>query len=288
MTSRRLRSSEGEAILTSFAEPLRCNLVAIDTGIGLEQATELNQLTSRLTEARELYREAPDIVLDDIFVLECYVRIFGEYGFLWYQIANSKFTESWNTLQNTFDLIRLVKKLSKIDVSALEDQLCALETLYPYTVFFSMGAVVERFDCSICGKDIDSFNCTHRRGELYRGQMAIAIARNIIELDHLAMVEQPADKRCVISYDNDAPQFSAVRYLSNLLLTRSLNVLSFAGAVWGKRIVSNERHREIGRNERCYCDSGKKYKKCCIGKASLEQDHVQIMPGLSILARAVA
>jgi len=262
-------------------------LLAINAGVGREQAPELDQLTVQLKEARELYSEASDEVLDDIFVLECYVRIFGEYGFLWHQIANSMFSESWSTLQNIFDLIRLLKRFSKIDTSALEDQLYALETLYPYNVFFSMGAVVERFECSICGEAIDSFKCTHRRGELYRGQMAVAIARNIVQLDHLAMVAQPVDKRCVISYGNDAPQFGVVRYLANLLSTRALNVLNFAGAVWGKRIVSNERHRVMGRNEHCYCDSGKKYKKCCIGKAYIEQDHVQIMPGLSILARAV-
>lgn len=288
MTTRRLRSSEGEALLASFAEPLRRNLAAIDIGTGLERAPELDQLTAGLTEARELYREASDEVLDDIFVLERYVRMFGEYGFLWHQIAISNFSESWSTLQNIFDLIRLIKRFSTIDISAIEQQLYALETLYPYNIFFSMGAVVERFECSICGRDIDSFKCTHRRGELYRGQMAIAIARNIVQLDHLAMVEQPVDKRCVISYNNDAQQFNVVRYLANLLSTRSLSVLSFAGAVWGKRIVPNDQHREMGRNEPCYCNSGKKYKKCCIGKASVEQDHVQIMPGLSILARAVA
>lgn len=263
-------------------------MVAIDAGVGREQAPELTQLTVRLTEARELYSEASDEVLDDIFVLERYVRMFGEYGLLWHQIANLNFSESWDTLQSIFDLIRIVRRFSTIDVSALEDQLYALEKLYPYNVFFSMGAVVEQFECSICGEDIDSFKCMHRRGELYRGQMALAIVRSILQLDHIAMVKQPVDKRCVISYDNDAPEFNVVRYLANLLSTRSLNVLSFAGAVWGKRIVANDQHREMGRNERCYCDSGEKYKKCCLGKAYFEQDHVQIIPGLSILARVVA
>ncbi|MCX7070527.1 MAG: SEC-C domain-containing protein [Gammaproteobacteria bacterium] len=286
--ARRLRSSEGEALLVSFKDSLKRHLEAVDLGVGLEQAPELDQLTSLLTQARELYRGAPDEVLDDIYVLECYVRMFGEYGYLWHQIANSNFSESWRTVQNVFNIIRQIKRFSTIDVSAIEDQLYALETLYPYKIFFSMGAVVDYFECSICGHDIDSFECAHRGGELYRGQMAVAIARNIVQLDHVAMVERPVDKRCVITYKNDAPQFSVVRYIANLLSTRSLSVLCFAGAVWGKGIVQNQQHIEMGRNERCYCDSGKKYKKCCIGKASVEQDHVQIMRGLPILPRAVA
>jgi hypothetical protein len=286
--NRRLRSSEGEVLLASFADPLKRNLVAVDNGVGLEHSPELDHLISRLTDARELYCEASDEVLDDIFVLERYVRMFGEYGFLWHQIKCLRFSESWSTLQNVFDLIRQIKRFSTIDVSVIEYQLYALETLYPYDIFLSIGAVVERFDCSICGHNIDSFECSHRKGELYRGQLAIAIARNIVHLDHVAMVDQPADKRCVISYKNDAQQFSVVSYLANLLSNRSLTVLRFSSAVWAKRIISNERHIEMGRNERCYCDSGKKYKKCCIGKASVEQNHVQIIPGLSILPRAVS
>ena len=286
-TNRSLRSEEGNELLASIAETLRHHLRAVNTGIGLEQAPELDRLIVQLAGARESFYATSDEVLDDIFVLERYVHLFAEYGLLWKQISSSQFSESWSTLQNVFDAIRLIKRLSSIDIGAVEDQLYALETLYPYNIFVSMGAVVERFDCSICGEDIDSFNCIHRRGELYRGQMAIEIARNIVQLDHLAMVAQPVDKRCVISYNNDAPQFSVMRYLANLLSTRALYVLCFADAVWGKR-VPNEQHRMMGRNERCYCESGKKYKNCCIDNATIEQDHVQIIPGLSILGRAVA
>lgn len=287
-TARKLQSSEGQAILDGFAGLLRRHLAAVDVEVGRKQSPELDELNSQLTQARELYALAADEVLNDIFVLERYVLMFREYGLLWHQIANSKFSESWNILQNVFNQIRVIRRFSQINLNVFEDQLCALETLYPYNIFFSMGAVVEIFECSICGEDIDSFKCNHRRGELYRGEMAIAIARNIMQLDHLAIVENPMDKRCVVTYDNDTPHFSAVRYLADLLTSRKIKVLGFGGAVWGKRIVPNEKHRTMGRNDRCYCDSGKKYKKCCIGKAHLEQDHVQILPGPSLLTCAVA
>jgi hypothetical protein len=283
-----LRSIEGNALLEGLSVPLKQYLQAVDEGIGVERPPELDRLNAQLAEARRVHCAAPDEVLNDIFVLERYVHLFWEYGALWKQISSSQFSESWTTLQNAFDQIRIIKRFSGINVSAIEDQLYALETLYPYKIFISMGAVVKRFECSICGEDIDSFQCTHRRGELYRGQMAIAIARDIERLDHLAMVEQPVDKRCVISYNNDGPQFDVMRYLSNLLLTRALRVSCFIGATWGKRQIVNETHRELGRNEYCYCGSGKKYKKCCIGKAIIEQDHVQIIPGPSIIGRAIA
>ncbi len=36
--------------------------------------------------------------------------------------------------------------------------------------------------------------------------------------------------------------------------------------ITGKPVVSVERASKIGRNEKCPCGSGKKYKKCCLGK----------------------
>ena len=205
MTIRNLRSIEGNGLLINLIEPLRLHLIAVDANIGLEQTPEIELLNEKLTNAREVHHAASDEILNDIFVLDRYVYLFSEYGLLWKEIASSQFSESWRTLQNAFDAIRLIKRFSNIDVSTIEDHLCDLETLYPYKIFASMGAVVDRFECSICGEDIDSFLCTHRRAELYRGHMAFGIAKNIADVDHIAFVEHPVDKRCVISISNDAP-----------------------------------------------------------------------------------
>lgn len=281
-----LKTTEGIDLLSEIRARLRAQLELVDLEVGIRQSPEIDQLLVDLIEAKVMHDSGSEDVLNEIFVLEKYVQLFVEYGLLWRQIADSQFTESWDSLQSAFDLIRLIRRFSSLNVSAIENQLYALETAYPYNIFFSMGAVVERFECSICGKDIDSFECSHRKGELYRGKMAYGIARNIIQLDHVAMVKHPADKRCVISYSNDAPQFSVVRYLGDLLTSRKLLVSNFGGVAWGKRRIPNPEHRCLTRNDPCYCHSGRKFKRCCIDKAYTEQDHAQILPAQSIIDRA--
>ncbi|MBT3068394.1 YecA family protein [Rhodoferax sp. U11-2br] len=281
-----LKSPAGLQLLSEIRDGVRSHLLSIDAEAGVEESNRIKLLLSKLADARIAHESSPDEVHDDIFVLETYVKLVGEYGLLWRQLATSQFSESWSTLQNAFGLIRLIKRFSGINVSAIEDQLCALETAYPYNIFFSMGAVVERFECSICGKDIDSFDCSHRKGELYRGQMAHGIARNILRLDHLAIVEQPVDKRCTVTYANDAPQFEVVRYLGRLLSSRKLLASNFGGIAWGKR--ASPKHQSLGRNDPCHCGSGLKYKKCCIDKPPPQQDHAQILPTHSILERVAA
>ena len=41
------------------------------------------------------------------------------------------------------------------------------------------------------------------------------------------------------------------------------------------RVVSPE-YENIGRNDRCPCGSGKKYKKCCLGTAKIYTTHYRI------------
>jgi len=54
--------------------------------------------------------------------------------------------------------------------------------------------------------------------------MAVGIARNIVNFDYVAMVDQPEDRRCVISYDDKGEQFKLARFLSRLLQQCSLSV----------------------------------------------------------------
>ena len=115
-----------------------------------------------------------------LFVLDAYADFLSAYADLWEELAKETFGESWNSLQEALGLLRVIKRFSDIDVSFFERQLLELEQAYPYGVFASVGMLVERFDCSICGLDIDSDGCPHRRGQLYRGVMAYGIVRNII------------------------------------------------------------------------------------------------------------
>ena len=67
------------------------------------------------------------------------------------------------------------------------------KVVFPSQVFLSAGTVVAKLACSICGEDYDQ--CQHLVGLPYMGEMCSAIVASA-EVDHIAIVDQPADKRC--------------------------------------------------------------------------------------------
>jgi len=218
-----------------------------------------------------------DGVLRDLYVLGRYVDFLTSYAGLWRLLVGGEYGASWTVLQDTLDTLRVIKRFSSLDILFFEDQLVDLEQAYPYKVFASIGVSVDHFECSICGQDINSDDCMHRRGELYNGTMACAIARSITEVDHVALVTDPEDKRCVISLDDSSPQFYLVRYIADLIASRELRISDFARLEWTKRRKPNPDYVELGRNERCFCGSGQKFKLCCIDKREVEGDHVQVI-----------
>jgi hypothetical protein len=255
----------------------KCVLSALnerDFPKGQETASGMRKVVA---EERKTPTEADEAFLNDLYVLDRYVDFLGVYGELWEKILNQKFAASWCSLQDALDLLRLIKKFSRIDISFFESQLTELEQLYPYNVFFSAGMVVEGLECSLCGFDIDSDECLHMRGQLYGGRMATAIVQKVVRFDHASLVTHPADKRCVVQYEDSGEQFKVIRYLSNLIVSNTCQISDLWSLQFSKRRLPNPEYRKLGRNERCFCGSGRKFKKCCMANDYVEEDHVEII-----------
>ena len=73
----------------------------------------------------------------------------------------------------------------------------AIEQLvFPSQVFVSSGMIVNHQECSICGEEYE--DCEHLIGKPYMGIYCNIVAQDL-KLDHVAIVENPADKRCRIT-----------------------------------------------------------------------------------------
>jgi len=72
--------------------------------------------------------------------------------------------------------------------------------IFPPQVFVSSGMIVKNQECSICGSEYGE--CDHLAGKPYMGRFCYIIARDL-SVDHVAIVEQPADKRCRIEHFED-------------------------------------------------------------------------------------
>lgn len=243
-----------------------------------KEAIEVLRLVrDAVTKQKTSAADGVEEYLNDLFVILRYVDFLMDYCTVWEQMVAQRFSDSWSSLQDALSLLRMVKRFTSLDVAFFEDQLTELEKTYPYNVFFSIGIAVDRFECSICHRDIDSLECPHRRGELYAGEMASAIAREIRQLDHVAMVRHPEDKRCVVQYPDDGEQFKLVRLLSQLIASGRCRISDFSHLRFSKRPHPNPDYEKRGRNEPCYCGSGKKFKRCCIGQQYIEGDHVDLI-----------
>lgn len=272
-----LRTRSANILLARGRRAIAEFLSDVDANPTEDWNDRLVALHAQIDDACNRARDQSDAFHNDLYVLHRSVGFLRSYAGLWRCIATGAHTESWSLLQDCLDDLRTIRAFSEIDIVHFETQLLELEKAYPYVVFFSIGATVERFECSLCGFDIDSLDCPHRRGHLYRGRMAAGIAKNMVALDHVAMVPVPRDKRCVINYENDDPRFSIVRMLGQQITAKQMKPSQFRCFRFSKRRVPNREVRIQGRNEICACGSRQKFKRCCATKAYQEVSHVQIV-----------
>ncbi len=64
------------------------------------------------------------------------------------------------------------------------------QSLFPYKIFFSIGATIKQYTCSICGHVIRPRNkCIHKKGKLYNGKLCVHVADGGCELKEISMVK---------------------------------------------------------------------------------------------------
>jgi hypothetical protein len=254
-----------------------------------EAEAELKLISQEITRRRDTFSDSnSDEVFNEGFILSVFVELFLDYVSYWRLLVSDQYSESWSALQDVQDQLRTIYRYIKEPRPAIlkhiEKQCGELEKLYPYQVFFSVGLIKEKAECSICGKSIDNLECEHIAGELYRGRRAYGIVKKIKQLDHVAVVTNPADKRCTVQLLNTDEQFKGVAYLANGIRNEVLDPLGFSHLEFTEIRKSNKDMTIVGRNDPCPCGSGNKFKKCCIDKSYIETTHVNIVPGSVNLA----
>ena len=239
-------------------------------------------ILSDLSNQIEIIETEDELVLNDIYLFKVIISFHNSLVSLWEDITNQKYSSSWIFLQNCFDNLRTINKFSlnnkkNKSLNFFEKQLLVLEKLYPYKIFASIGWEVLYYECSICKNDIDSFECPHNIGELYSGKMAIGIAKEITDINHFSMVENPLDKRCVVQYEDDSEYFKILQYMNKMLTLNKLTPITYYDIDESPRKIHNKDYMKLERNEKCFCGSDKKFKRCCINKEFIEEKHIELI-----------
>ena len=180
-------------------------------------------------------------------------------------LKNREYYKGWNELAQVEVIIHNIK-LNIQDYSDymalvfLDQYTKKFQEIFPYKAFTSNVLVNTKEKCSICGKSMNPFSgCGHIRGRVYSGELCYSIVTNgdFVGLD---FVEKPANKCAVAFAGIDVPE-------NYKLLEYIMPKLSNEYIIWDYEIIAEyEPHINYknARNEKCPCQSGKKYKNCCM------------------------
>lgn len=271
-----MKSELGVALFSQLKEQTRACLRAIDA-LDFESAEAAIGMAQGIVGSRQSLTLSDEDSLNDLAILGYFLGFLSDYVAFWRKVVTLQYDASWTALQDVLDSIRLLKRLGSFDLARFETQLVDLEATYPYTMFASIGGVAGRVECSICGKDIDSFECTHRAGTLYMGKLARGLVREFRELNHVALTENPADKRCVMKVQGKSYEYPAIDWLAANLSAKRFAVSDYSHVEMSQRRERNPQFVRMGRNETCGCGSGKKFKRCCISKEYRVHPHATLI-----------
>ena len=133
-------------------------------------------------------------------------------------------------------------------------------------------------ECSICRRKISIRSpCGHRVGEIYNGEYCCRIVTKC-EFLSISMVKDPVQKYSIpfivdpkTGETEDRYDYGTVEYLMKRWPTPFHNWT----AKWTKALHPKEFFGPPSRNDKCPCDSGKKYKKCCLHRQGIVRPHCE-------------
>ncbi|HEV7764120.1 MAG TPA: SEC-C metal-binding domain-containing protein [Thermoanaerobaculia bacterium] len=194
-----------------------------------------------------------------------------------------RFYDAWCTLERieiaALGLARHMKLDDEYALAFIDEHVERFQKLYPYAIFMSPAYVEKEVRCSICDSKISiRSGCEHRVGEIYDGIKCLRIV-TMAEMLEMSFVPTPVQKYSV-PFLKDAKTGKQVDHYDYSLVRYVVRGLRSPFDGWTMhRTTARHPHRlynHVGRNDKCPCDSGKKYKKCCLSEAGVLRPHIDI------------
>ncbi len=167
-------------------------------------------------------------------------------------------------------------------LSFINTQTKKYQKIFPYKIFISPELLEEEKKCNICNRTVSIRNpCGHEVGELYNGEMCCRIVTKV-QILGMAMVESPLQKYSV-PFIKDETTGELVDHYNYEAVEYIVDKIKSPFDAWdveiGTKVYPHSHFRNLGRNDKCPCGSGKKYKKCCIDKKGVELPQYDFIVG---------
>jgi hypothetical protein len=218
-----------------------------------------------------------------IWCLEQTLRVQEHYLRAFAQLKAGALYDAWCELEKTELALANLERhdtasWDEFRLDFIQEHTARWQSLFPYKMFYSPELLHKEKVCSICQKVVvpHAF-CGHRAGEIYNGELCYRI---ITKLDVLgvSMVDNPVPKYSVLFLSDKETGKMRDQY-NYALVEYPIKALREPFDAWHvertTRRQPHSRYADVGRNDPCPCDSGKKYKKCCLPEAGVLRPHYQ-------------
>ena len=206
--------------------------------------------------------ESDEKLANEIWCLEETYKIQKTYISMYNQLKAGKYFEGWLLLEQidiSFCSLRENFEYSNnlYNLQFIERIIIEYEKTFPQYLYLSRESLIMSEKCSICGNEFSlRGGCNHKPGKLYMGELCL---REVTDLEFLgtAIVKKPFDRYAVIHIEGQEYDYSVLNNLMKALLSPYIP--------WYVEEMTRKKPEflHIGRNDKCPCGSGKKYKYCC-------------------------
>jgi hypothetical protein len=137
---------------------------------------------------------------NQFFHMQCVLNTLRSILLMWIEVKNTNYSKAWSYLIDAQEYIHVASIIVDYPgISFLENFLLHVEdVIFPSrSMYMSLGHTETIGDCSICNLKF-SF-CDHIENQIYMGQLCRRVNRKIVEANHIALVKNPRDRRCIIT-----------------------------------------------------------------------------------------
>lgn len=221
-----------------------------------------------------------------VWCFEQILKIQNDYLTAFSQLKSQKFYDGWCTLEkieiglSSLERHYRTENEDKFKLRFIKKHIEQFQSLFPYKVFTSPALLQLEKKCTICRQIISIRNrCGHKLGEIYNGEECIHEITKMRILE-ISIVPNPLQKYSVLFLKNpdsgeesDTYDYSPLKYL--------MKGLQDPYDAWDMK-STKQRHphslyEHVSKDENCPCDSGKKYKNCCLKTSGVLRPHVEFL-----------
>lgn len=191
-----------EEYTTAVREAEKFGYLVRDAALQQEQVDILIRLKNRIKAFKYGAIKAGDERSANIlFHLQCGLNAQISFLTMWILLKKEDYYAAWDTLIDAEEYISMAMRAADggFGLEEFMNRLRRVEdAVFPgYRVYSSWGATIKGGKCSICKKPFS--DCNHIEGFVYWGQLCVRVKWETVEVNHIAMVEEPRDRRCIIT-----------------------------------------------------------------------------------------